>query len=79
MPVVLGAAVHAGRLTPAEALTAATVNAAHAVGVPEAGRLAVGAPADFAVFPIPSAERLGYRYDLRPTHVYRQGKPVSPS
>ena len=79
MPVVLGAAVHAGRLTPAEALTAATVNAAHAVGVADAGRVVVGAPADFAVFPIPSAERLGYRYDLRPTCVYRQGKPVSPS
>jgi imidazolonepropionase len=79
MPVVLGAAVHAGRLTPAEALTAATVNAAHAVGVADAGQLVVGAPADFAVFPIPSAERLGYRYDLRPTHVYRQGKPVSTS
>ena len=78
MPVVLGAAVHAGRLTPAEALTAATVNAAHAIGAAGAGRLRVGASADFSVFPIPSADRLGYRFDVRPTAVYRQGKPVSP-
>ena len=78
MPVVLGAAVHTGRLTPAEALTAATVNAAAATGLADAGTIRVGAPADLAVFPIPSAERLGYRIDARPTLVLRQGKPVFP-
>jgi imidazolonepropionase len=78
MPLVLAHAVHRGRLTPAEALTAATVNAAHASGLVGAGTLAVGAPADFAVFSFASVTQLGYRFDARPASIYRQGKPVSP-
>ena len=78
MPGVLAAAVHAGRLTPAEALSAATVNAAHAVGLSDAGTIEVGRPADVAVFPFPSADALGYRFNARPSVVLRQGKPVSP-
>ncbi|MGI0131251.1 MAG: imidazolonepropionase [Thermoplasmata archaeon] len=79
MPVVLAHAVHGGRLTPAEALTAATVNAAHASGLEGVGRLVAGAPADFVVLALRSTEQLGYRFDVRPTQVYRQGKRVSPS
>jgi imidazolonepropionase len=79
MPLVLAHAVHGGRMTPAEALTAATVNAAHAVGLEETGRLAPGAPADFSIFPTSSVDQLGYRFDVRPARVYRQGKLVSPS
>ena len=77
MPLVLAHAVHGGHLTPAEALTAGTVNAAHAIGLAEAGRLAVGGPADIAVFPFASVDQLGYRFDARPSAVYRQGKLVS--
>ncbi|MGA8664018.1 MAG: imidazolonepropionase [Thermoplasmata archaeon] len=77
MPLAIALAVHGGRLTPAEALTAATVNAAHASGLVDAGTVEVGRSADFAIFPVPSAEGLGYRFDARPTHVFRQGKPVS--
>jgi imidazolonepropionase len=79
MPLVLAHAVHGGRLTPAEALSAATVNAAHAVGLAEAGRLVPGGPADFAIFSIRSVDQLGYRFDAIPTRVYRQGKCISPS
>jgi len=78
MPGVLAAAVHAGRLTPAEAVTAATVNAARAVGLTDAGTIEVGRPADLSVFPVPSATSLGYRFDVRPSVVLRQGKPISP-
>ncbi len=78
LPIVLALAVHGGRLTPAEALTAVTVNAAHAIGLEDRGTVAVGRPADFAVFPVPSADHMGYRFDVIPTVVYRQGKPVSP-
>ena len=78
MPGVLAAAVHAGRLSPAEALTAATVNAAAAIGLEDAGTVEVGRPADLAVFPVRSAGLLGYRFDVRPELVLRQGKPVSP-
>ncbi len=79
MPGVLAAAVHAGRLAPAEALTAATVNAAHAIGLDDAGTIAVGRPADLSVFPVASASALGYRFDVRPAVVLRQGKPVFPA
>jgi imidazolonepropionase len=77
MPLVLAHAVHGARLTPAEALTAATVNAAHASGLFDAGTIAAGRTADFALFDLPSADHLGYRFDAIPTRVYRQGKPVS--
>ncbi|MCI4364729.1 MAG: imidazolonepropionase [Thermoplasmata archaeon] len=77
MPLAIALAVHGGRLSPAEALTAATVNAAHAVGLEDAGRVEVGRPADFAIFPVPDADHLGYRFDVRPNVVFRQGKPVS--
>ncbi len=79
MPLVLAHAVHGARLTPAEALSAATVNSAHAVGLEGAGRLVPGAPADFAVFSVRSTDQLGYRFDAVPARVYRQGKCVSPS
>ncbi len=78
MPGVLAAAVHGGRLSPAEALTAATVNAAAALRLTDAGTIAPGRPADLAVFPVRSTGELGYRFDLRPEVVFRQGKPISP-
>jgi len=78
MPTVLAHAVHAARLSPAEALTAATVNAAHASGLADAGTIAPGRPADFSVFPLRSADQLGYRFDVIPAHVFRQGNPISP-
>jgi imidazolonepropionase len=78
MPLVLSHAVYGARLTPAEALTAATVNAAHASGVERlAGRIALGRPAEFVVFDVPSADHLAYRIGLRPTAVYRQGTGIS--
>jgi imidazolonepropionase len=77
MPLVLALAVHGGRLAPAEALTAATVNAAHAVGLSDAGTVAVGRPADFSIFPFPSVDQLGYRFDAIPDVVYRQGNSIS--
>jgi imidazolonepropionase len=76
MPLVMALAVHGGRLSPAEALTAATVNAAHAIGLNDAGTIEVGRPADFAVFPFSSVDQLAYRFDALPTHVYRQGKSI---
>lgn len=78
MPVVLAHAVHAARLSPAEALTAATVNAAHASGLEDAGTVTVGHPADFAVFPVRSVDQLGYRFDVIPAAVFRQGNRISP-
>ena len=78
MPLVLAHAVHGARLTPAEALTAATVNAAHASALGDAGRILPGLPADFSVFDLPSSDHLGYRFDAIPALVYRQGISISP-
>lgn len=77
MPLAISLAVHGGRLSPAEALTAATVNAAHAIGLEDAGTLEVGRPADFSVFPVRSADHVGYRFDVRPSVVFRQGIAIS--
>ena len=73
MPLVLAFGVYGGRLTPAEALTAATVNAAHAIGAADrSGRIALGRPAEFSVFDVPSADHLGYRIGLDPVGICRQ-------
>ncbi|HUI38471.1 MAG TPA: imidazolonepropionase [Thermoplasmata archaeon] len=80
MPIVLAHAVYSARLTPAEAIVAATVNAAHAIGVADrAGSIAVGREADLAVFDLPSVERIPYRIGSLPTRVYRRGIRVSPA
>ncbi|MCI4366821.1 MAG: imidazolonepropionase, partial [Thermoplasmata archaeon] len=74
MPLVLAFGVYGGRLTPAEALTAATVNAAHAVGADNvAGRIAVGRPAECVAFDSRGIEEIAYRIGLRPSLILRQG------
>lgn len=77
MGIVLSHAVYDARLTPAEALVAATVNAAHASGLEDvAGQLAPGRPADFLTFETASLEEVPYRIGAVPTGVYRQGNAV---
>ncbi len=77
MPLAISLAVHGGRLSPAEALTAATVNAAHAVALEDAGTIELGRPADCSVFPVPNADHIGYRFDVLPNVVFRQGIAIS--
>ncbi len=51
------------RMTAAEVLTAVTVNAAHSLGRgEELGRIAVGLPADLAVFDVPTLRDLVYHF-----------------
>jgi imidazolonepropionase len=79
MPLVLAHAVYGARLTPQEAITAATVNAAHAIGAADrAGIIAVGRPADFVLFDLPQVADLPYRIGSIPTAVFRQGILRSP-
>jgi imidazolonepropionase len=50
-------------MTPAEALTASTINAAHAVGrAAEVGSLEKGKKADALILDIPNHSFLGYRF-----------------
>ena len=80
MPLVLSHSVYGARLTPAEALTASTINAAHAIGIAgEAGMIAVGRSADFVTFDVPSVEHIPYRFGLLPERVYRRGIPFPPA
>ena len=61
MPFVVALAVREMRMTPAEALVAATVGGARALRRTDIGRIAVGARADLAVLEAPSYEHLAYR------------------
>ena len=61
MPFVIALAVRELRMTPAEALWAATRGSAQALRRNDIGRIAVGSPADLCVLEAPSHEHLAYR------------------
>ena len=79
LPQAVAHAVLSARLTPAEALTAATVNAAFALGLSqEAGQLGPGRALDLAVFPVPRVEQLPYRFgSTLPRAVLKDGRLVA--
>jgi imidazolonepropionase len=63
MQLVLALACRYMRLTPAQALAAATINAAYAVGLgARVGSLEPGKHADVLVLDVPDYRHLGYRY-----------------
>ncbi|MBS7607617.1 imidazolonepropionase [Candidatus Bathyarchaeota archaeon] len=63
--LVIAFACHFMRMTPAEAITAATINAAHAIGrAHEVGSIEVGKKADIIVLNIPNHMFLGYRFGV---------------
>ena len=61
MPFCIALAVREMRMSPAEALLAATLGGARALGRTDVGHLTVGARADFAVLDAPSYLHLAYR------------------
>jgi imidazolonepropionase len=65
MQLVIAFACHFMKLTSAEAITAATINAAHAIGrAADVGSLEVGKKADVLVLNVPSHRFLGYRFGV---------------
>ncbi len=63
--LVIAFACHFMRLTPAEAITAVTINAAHAIGrASEVGSLEVGKEADVTVLDVSNHKFLGYRFGV---------------
>lgn len=76
MPFVIALACRYLRLTPEQALVAATLNAAHAVGLgAEVGSLQVGRRADILVLDLPDVRHLGYRFGVNPVlHVIKGGR-----
>jgi imidazolonepropionase len=78
VPFVVALACRYLRLTPAQALVAATLNAAHAVGLgDEVGSLAVGRVADVLVLDLPDYRHLGYRFGTNPVEtVVKRGQII---
>lgn len=63
--LVIAFACHFMKLTPAEAITAATINAAHAIGrAGEVGSLEVGKKADVIILDVPNHKFLGHRFGV---------------
>ena len=63
--LVIAFACHFMKLTPSEAITATTINAAHAIGrAHEIGSLEVGKKADIIVLDVPNHKFLGYRFGV---------------
>lgn len=64
--LALALAIRLCKLTPAEALSACTVNAAHALGLPDRGSLSAGQRADFLVLHSPDWRDLPYTLGASP-------------
>jgi imidazolonepropionase len=80
MPLITALACRFMRMTPAEAIVAATINAAHAVGLGHrVGSLEVGKKADVLVLDIPDYRHLSYRFGGNPVdRVIKGGESVMP-
>jgi len=78
MPFVIALACRYLRLTPAQALVAATLNAAFALGLGhERGSLTPGYRADLVVLDLPDYRHLGYRFGTNPVAlVIKEGNLV---
>ncbi|MDQ2956092.1 MAG: imidazolonepropionase [Actinomycetota bacterium] len=80
MPLAIALAVREMRMTPAEAVRAATVGGAKALRRNDIGRLAVGQRADLVVLDAPGYIHLAYRPGVPLIHqVWINGTPVSPA
>ena len=79
MPFVIGLAVLNMKLSPAEALTAATLNGAYALGMAHrTGSLEDGKNADFLLLEGESPSILAYHAGVSPVHqVYKLGEKIS--
>ena len=79
MPFVIGLAVMMMRLSPAEALTAATLNSAYAIGMAHrVGSLEIGKQADFLLLDGETPAMLAYHAGVSPvTDVYKLGNQVA--
>ena len=77
MPFAMALACHGMRMTPAEALCAATVNAAYAVGRDDRGSIEEGQLGDLVVLDAPSYRYLPYRFGMNPVwKVVKMGEVV---
>ncbi len=78
MPMVLSLACAHMRMTPAEALTAATINAAYAAGLADkVGSLEPGKQADLVICDVPDYREIPYHFGVNPVKmVLKRGEIV---
>jgi imidazolonepropionase len=77
VPFVIALACRYLQITPAQALVAATLNAAHAVGLgEEVGSLQLGRTADILVLSLPDVDHLGYRFGTNPVERVIKGGQI---
>ena len=78
LPFIMNLACLKMRLTPAEVITAATINAAHAIGRGhEIGSIEVGKKGDVTIFNVENYMKLQYSYGINHTDtVIKKGKVV---
>lgn len=76
--IIIALACYEMKMTPAEAIVAATINAAHAINrAREVGSLEVGKKADILVLGVPNHKFLGYRHGVNLVEkVVKNGKLV---
>jgi imidazolonepropionase len=78
LPLALGLACLENGLTPSEAYLGFTRSAALALGLEDAGRIAVGLPADLALFQSPSPDHLPWHLGMNEVRaVYRAGRKIA--
>jgi len=78
MPMVLSLACTQMKMSPAEAITASTINAAYSLSRDDIGSLEAGKAANVAVFDSEDHRELAYWFGLPQTHVvYVRGKQIS--
>ena len=77
-PMVMAIACRYQKLSPAEALNAATINAAFAAGIGSlSGSIETGKRADISIYDVDDFRELCYEFGTVPTHsVYQSGKLV---
>ena len=77
MPMMVGLACMQMKMSPAEALNAATINAAYALGLESLGSIETGRQADLAVLDIPDYRMLPYHFGMNPVRaVIKKGRIV---
>lgn len=76
--LVLALACYKMSMTPAEAVMAATINAAHSIQrAKEIGSIEIGKKADIVIFDVPDYRFLSYRLGMNMVHtVVKNGKPI---
>ena len=78
MPMILSLACTQLRMTPAEAITAATINAAYSLGRGKhIGSLEIGKLADMAVFEVDDYREIPYYFGMNTCHTtFKRGKVI---